>query len=354
MTFQKELKKYQEIINSELDSYLNKEISQINELFTKNCYELIREYAKNGKRIRPTALILSYLACDGKSEKKILPIAISVELLHTYSLILDDIMDEDDLRRNNPTVYKKLKDYYLTHFSEKNYQGPLFNKTSSRFAVSFAVMIGNLTNILSKKSILSSEFNHELKTKAITLIENTDQQIYHGQILDLSFEYQNKVNKKQYLEMIKLKTCVLFGLCFELGALFAKADENLRHTLKEFGINSAYSFQIQDDIIDISDKGYAIGSDIKNGKKTLLMIKTMELANDEQKNIIRKVFGSQNITELKKIIEIMHSSGAVKYCQKLALDKNNQAKDLLKKIKINPHYKELFIEFTDFLFSHKF
>ena len=357
MNFQEQLKKYQVIINKQLELYLNKQITEIKDPFTKYCYKLIKEYTlNNGKRIRPACVILSYLASNGKDERKIYPIAVSLELLHTYSLILDDIMDEDDFRRNKPTVYKQLKNYFLNNFSEKNYNGPLFNKTSSKFSVSYAIMLGNLTNILSKKAVLESDFSDELKNKAMQLIGNTDQEIYHGQMLDLLFEYQTNISEKQYLEMTKLKTCVLLGLCFELGALFANADEHTTMMLKEIGINSAFSFQIQDDILDLSgNKGHELGSDIKNKKKTLLMIKTIDLANNEQKKIIKKICSSPEINEaaIKKIIEIMHSTGSVKYCQKLAMYKNNQAKELLTKLNIPIQYKQTFSEFTDFLLSRK-
>jgi len=217
-------------------------------------------------------------------------------------------------------------------------------------------MLGNLTNILSKKAVLESGFSDELKNKALNLVGNVDQKIYHGQMLDLLYEHQTNITEQQYLDMIKLKTCVLVGLCFELGALFANIDEHTTHILKEFGVNSAFSFQIQDDLLDISDdKDHEQGSDIKNGKKTLLMIKTLELANDEQKNIIKKTYSNPEISqsEIKKITEIMHSTGAVKYCQKLASHKNNQAKELLRKLNISIQYKQTFSEFTDYLLSRK-
>lgn len=355
MNFLELTKKYQEKINKELENFLDYQIKSIDnsEPFIKYCYELIKEYILNeGKRLRPIALILSYNAVGGKDEKKILLPAIALELFHNYFLILDDIMDEDDFRRNNPTVYKKLKQSFLENFSEETYNGTLFNKKSSRFAVSFAVMLGNLTSILSKKAILLSGFSKEVKYDAITVLEEIDKLIYHGQMQDILMEYKDKTSMEQYLDMVKLKTGVLLGMSFELGALFANADENTRHLLKEFGINLGMSYQIQDDILDLTtQKGHEQGSDIKKGKKTLLMIKTLEKATDEQKKILNNITENSSESEIKKVIEIMHDIGAVDFCSMLAKEKNNHAKDIVKKMDIAEHYKLLFTEFGNYILN---
>jgi len=354
MTFIELTKKHKEKIDNELNVFLDKQISELEtkDSFINYCYELIREYTlRGGKRLRPLAVVLSYMASGGKDEKKIYLPAIAVELHHTYSLILDDIMDEDELRRHKPTIYKQLKTYFLEKYSEENYEGSLFNKKSSRFSVSFAIILGNLTNILSKKILLNSEFTKDKIYDALKLIENVDQQIYHGQMLDLLFEI-NKTNEKQYLDMIKLKTSVLFGLSFQLGSLFANADEYTQNEFKEVGINSALSFQIKHDILDLlGNKGHEFGADIRKGKRTLLMIKTLELVNNDQKKIINKIFCNEKATdnEINKLISIIKETGAMKHSQKLALQTNNQAKEILNKLKISSEFKQLFLELCNFM-----
>ena len=348
-------KTYREKINRELEIFLDYQIKSIDnsEPFIKYCYELIKKYILHeGKRLRPIALILTYNAVGGKDEKKIFLPAIALELFHNYFLILDDVMDEDDFRRNNPTIYKKLKQSFLENFSEENYKGSLFNKKSSRFAVSFAIMLGNLTSILSKKAILLSGFSKEVKYDAINMIEEIDKLIYHGQMQDILMEYKDKTSLEQYLDMVKLKTGVLLGMSFELGALFANADENTRQLLKEFGINLGLSYQIQDDILDLTkDKGHEQGSDIKKGKKTLLMIKTLEKATNKQKKFLNNITENSSESEIKKVIEIMHDTGAVDFCSMLAKEKNNHAKDIVKKMDIAEHYKLLFTEFGNHILN---
>jgi geranylgeranyl diphosphate synthase, type I len=360
MTFAESHKRYLEIINKELDNFLNKEISSLNskEPFIKECYELIREYTlMGGKRLRPFALVISYLACGGKEERKAFLPAVAVELHQTYSLILDDIMDEDEFRRGRPGVNKKLKDYFLKNFKEESYNGLLFNKKSSKFIASYAMMLGNLANILSKKAILSSNFNDEIKTKAMFLIEKADEQIYHGQMMDIKMENNKNTSEIEYLEMIKLKTAAFFGMAFELGALFSGADEYKRQLFKEFGTNIAMSFQIQDDIIDITmDKGRELGSDIKKAKKTLLMLKTSEKADNYEKKILFDVCGKQDASEreISKVIDIMHDAGAIIYCKNLALHYNKEAKDILRKMKLDLYHSLLLSDMADFMIKRNY
>ena len=319
------ISRYYDMINKALDTFLNRQLA---EPTIKTYYSMIKDYTMmGGKRLRPIALILSYLDCGGKDEKKILLPAIAVELHQSYTLILDDIMDEDDFRRGQPGINKKLRDFFLSNFKEEEYKGTLFNKKSSRFTVSTALMLGNICNILSKKAILDSDFDNDVKIKALKVIEDADEKICQGQMLDILMEHK-AATEIEYFDMIKNKTAEFFGMCFELGAVFAGADDK-RHMYKQVGINSAIAFQIQDDIIDVlGNKGHEFGSDIKKGKKTLLMIKTLEKANDDQKRFIMKIIGKAASDEdIKKVVKIMHDTGAINYCRRLIKQYSEKAKE---------------------------
>jgi len=350
MNFENYNTKHRKIIDNELDLFLSKVISELDEInpFIKYCYDLIKDYSKAGKRIRAIAVLLSYELTEGKELEKIIPIALAVELLHTYTLILDDVMDEDEFRRGQPTVYKNLQESYIKNFKDKKYIGSLFNKKSSRFAVSFSIILANITNILSKKLILRSEFPDELKTKALFLMNKVDRQIYHGQIGDILSE-TFAGSEEQYLEMIRLKTGVLFGLSFDLGSLFSGADETLRYRLKKFATNTALSYQIKDDILDISErKGHEQFSDIKKGKYNLLMIKTLEKSKEDDRKFILKTYGREKSDEYcKKIVQLMKHTSSIEYCMKLAKMKNSEVKDYLSKI--NVENKQMLYEFVDYM-----
>ena len=321
-----------EKINKILSEYLSKEISYQTNDFLKYSYSLIQKYSQGGKRLRPIAMIMSFDSYNGKGN--IIPIAIAMELYHTHTLILDDIMDEDEIRRNNPTVYKHLKEYYLKNFSDEKYNGSLFTQKSNRFAASIAIMLGNITNIFVRNLILSSDFSYDNKIESLFKFEKMNQEIHHGQILDIYYE-NKKITEREYLDMIYRKTAVLFGLCFELGTFFAGKDENTQHTMKTIGEKLAMSFQIQDDLLDITGKkGHEIGSDIKKNKKTLLMTKLLEKTEIKTNNI-------------KEIIKMMHDTHVVDYCEKLSLQYTNESKELIKKLDVPTHFKEQFLRFSD-------
>jgi geranylgeranyl diphosphate synthase, type I len=325
-------------IDEELEKYLGRMISLEKDKFLSYCYSLIKEYTKGGKRLRPISLIMSFNAYKGKGN--ILPIALAVELYHTYTLILDDIMDEDEFRRNKPSVYKRLKDFFIKNYEEESYDGSLFSSRSKRFSACLAVMIGNMTNILSRNLILSSGFSDELKLKTLNKLEKADLEINKGQILDIEME-NKKASEAEYLDMIYKKTAILFGLCFELGALLAGKDDNIQNTMKKIGEKIGLSFQIQDDLLDISgQKGRQLGTDIKKKKNTLLMIKFLEKTEIKTDNV-------------DEIIKKMHEFKIIDYCRKKSLFFSDEAREMIKKSEITDEYKEFFLGFCNMFIQYK-
>lgn len=356
MNFKLFHEKYRTIVDKELELFLNKKIKglEINEPIIKYFYGLIKSYAlNNAKRLRPVILILSYFASGGKDERKVMPAAVAIELLHTYTLILDDIMDEDEFRRNKPTIYYDLKKYFINNFGEEIYEGSLFAKKSSRFASSFAIMIANITRLLCNQSFKNLDFSENLVLKSIELMDKVDEKIYHGQMLDLLNELRYS-SEEQYLEMIELKTGELFGLATELGALFAGTNDDFRYKFKRLGINLALSFQIKDDLLNICE-GKNFGSDIVKGKRTLLYIKCIERSNNDQKKLFTKYYGKDVDDQVKKkLVKIMHELESVRYCNKLCESINNQAKKSLQELKLDTLYSQLFYEYIEFLSMRKF
>ena len=177
--------KYKKEIDDALEYFIDSKKKEANNKFLDYCYSLIKDYSKNGKRLRPICMILSYISNNGKDIKKIIPAALSIELYHTYTLILDDLMDEDDFRRNRPTVYKSLRDYYLKNFDEDESNGNLYDKKSKRFCIAQTILFGNLTGTLSRLAIHACNISDEEKVKTLQLMEKLDLWMCHGQSLDI-------------------------------------------------------------------------------------------------------------------------------------------------------------------------
>ena len=201
-----------------------------------------------GKRIRPLLTILSALTCGGELEQAIYPAA-AVELLHNFTLVHDDIMDNDATRRGQPTVHKK-------------------------WDVGTAILAGDgLMGLAFQKLLQSSSGDLLRMTRRFADVMLV---ICEGQGLDKMFEQQSRVTYDRYLEMIRRKTAVLIELSCELGALSAEASEAQIGALRNFGHALGMAFQVQDDWLDtMADEqtlGKHVGSDYQQHKQTILTI----------------------------------------------------------------------------------
>lgn len=237
---------------------LNEAIDQIN--FDKQPAELYDPLAYTlnlgGKRMRPILAIMAYLTKKSDWESIITP-ALSIELFHNFTLIHDDIMDEAPLRRGKETVYKK------------------WNKD-------IAILSGDALMIMAYDLLLEAKFD-DIRY-ILRLFNKCAIEVCEGQQLDMNFEELPTVSEADYINMIKLKTAVLLGYSLELGGLLAGMTKEQAIHLREFGVNIGIGFQLKDDILDVygdADKfGKQVGGDIISNKKTFLLLKAIEKAED--------------------------------------------------------------------------
>ncbi len=244
----------------------------------KELYEPIAySISQCGKRLRP---VFTLMACDlfeGDIEKA-LPQALAIELLHNFTLIHDDLMDQSPIRHGKKTVFKK-------------------------WDPNMAILAGDALFVLA--------YNHTLKAEAhilpdiLKIFNKTALQACEGQQLDLNFEKQKDVSLKDYLEMIRLKTAVLFGASLKIGALTAGASEKNRQLIYDFGINMGMGFQLKDDLLDLYGNqnvfGKKTGQDILENKKTYLFIKALATADPKTKNVLLDYFHEKKLSEKEKI-----------------------------------------------------
>jgi geranylgeranyl diphosphate synthase type II len=221
-----------------------------------------------GKRIRPA---LTIMACNIYSEnvEDAVKAALGLEVFHNFTLLHDDLMDEADKRRNQPTVHIKWN-----------------NNT--------AILSGDAMLIAAYQLI--GETPEPYLKKILDLFSQTALEICCGQQYDMEFEQRDNVSEEEYIEMIRLKTAVLIACCLKTGAIVGGAsDEDAEH-LYRFGIFIGLAFQLQDDLLDVygDEKtfGKSIGGDILCNKKTFLLINALKSANDEQKSRM-KYFDNQ-------------------------------------------------------------
>ncbi|MFH0875907.1 MAG: polyprenyl synthetase family protein [archaeon] len=332
------------LINDALTGFFINEINACKTNVRKRNIRFLQEYSLiGGKRLRPIAAILSYNAFD-KHDSKILMPALATELLHTSTLIFDDIMDEDDYRRGQKGIQLKLKES-KTAF-DKKYNGNIFPSYTKKYAASMAILIGLNTEYYYRKLIYDSILSNDEKMACLRILDKAYKELICGQEQDIEFETTNPT-EEEYLEMVKLKTAVLFAASLEIGAYLAGAKEKDCLLVKKYGELIATAFQIQDDLLDIdvgSKKGHEIGSDIKSGKKTLLYINTLNKTAEKDLSIIGKTFGNKDSTikDIKDVILLYTNNGSIEHCKKKMSGLLKDGKEILNKLDI-PNEKKLLI-----------
>ncbi|MBC8311726.1 MAG: polyprenyl synthetase family protein [Candidatus Marinimicrobia bacterium] len=236
-----------------------------------------------GKRVRPILTLFTAESFGGtKSES--MSAAVAVEILHNFTLVHDDIMDEDHIRHGKPTVHHK-------------------------WDVGTAILSGDAMLSLALKMIQKSpQFNEKLMTSFIDGL----QAVCEGQAYDKEFESREDVSLDEYINMIDLKTGYLIGLSAELGAISVGANDEDVVKVRNYGRLIGRAFQIQDDLLEIySDSmnmGKSLESDLLLGKKTYLMIQAKESV-PSQLNSALELAQSDFTLGLEKVRTLLIDSG---------------------------------------------
>lgn len=227
--------------------------------------------SNSGKRLRPILVLFSAKAVNGNMNS-VFNAALAVEMLHNFTLIHDDIMDNADLRRGKKTLHKL---YDLN------------------------------TAILAGDSLLSIAYEYLLKDckvnprEAVAAFTEGLIEVCEGQSLDTEFEKRKDVSLNEYLIMIEKKTAALAKMCCKLGAILSDAKSSDIKALSDYGLNLGIAFQIQDDLLDIigeeKDFGKTVGGDLVAGKKTFLFIKAFEKAKGKHRNELLKMIKNKGI-----------------------------------------------------------
>ncbi len=286
-----------------------------------------------GKRLRPLLVVLS-ARIFGLGEELALYPAASVEILHNFTLIHDDIMDRDEFRRGVPTVHKV-------------------------YGEAMAILAGDLLFAKSYEALLKlADYGipsdrlikalKELTWAAITVAE--------GQALDMEFERRTDVTIDEYLRMVFKKTAALFKASAYIGAVIAGADEGSLERISNFAKYIGIAFQIRDDELGlVGDEkvlGKPIYSDLREGKKTLPVIYALNNTSEQSKKFILNVLGNRNacVDDLRRAAELIIESGALEYSNKVAEEFLSKGLALIEDIKTNDiKAKEMIKDFALFL-----
>lgn len=252
--------------SKELLAIINEYIDNINyDRQPQSLYEPIKYVLSlGGKRIRPILMLLAYNMYKEDIEA-VIPCACGIETYHNFTLLHDDLMDNADMRRGKETVHKK-------------------------WNANMAVLSGDTMLVTAFSRMAECDAKH--MPDVIRLFTKTALEIDEGQQYDIEFESRNDVCEEEYIEMIRLKTSVLLACAMQIGAILADASKEDRHNLYMFGEKLGFSFQLQDDYLDVYGDpkvfGKNIGGDIIENKKTFMLINATKLAEGDDKAELEK------------------------------------------------------------------
>jgi len=286
--------KYKSKINDAIETIYNQKLKSVENSFLKDYYSELKDYfLAGGKRIRPLLCIATYNAFNKENDDKIIFPSVGTEFLHNASLIHDDIIDKDDFRRGNPAFHFRFRNYY------KKYN---LKKMNARdFGNSIGIIGGDSAFFLGLEAYFNNHFEKELNLTAINYYEQAFIDIANGVLIEIDMVNQKEISIKNYINMISLKTGALLEKSILIGANYSEVDENYKRNLSTYGINLGIIFQIIDDILgtfgDEKITGKPTDGDIKEGKKTCLLIMALNKLEKNKKEYLTQLMEQQEMSE---------------------------------------------------------
>ncbi len=292
---------------------------------------IVYSMSGGGKRLRPLLLLLTAQAFGGDAAA-VMPAAVAVEVFHNFTLLHDDIMDNADMRRGKPSVYK-------------------------RWGANVAILSGDAMMICAYKTL--SKINPDKLPRVVDMFSSMALQVCEGQQYDMDFEKKRKVSVVDYIQMIESKTSALLSGAATIGAVLADAGEEDVRRIHRFATELGLAFQLQDDLLDSYGDvmlGKKIGGDILEGKQTYLMVQAMSLASEPQREILRTTHSDASLTDAEKIERVRavyDSLGVARMTEQQISLRFERALGVLDTLSIGADRREPLAEFARNLMGRK-
>jgi geranylgeranyl diphosphate synthase type I len=275
-------------------------------------YEASRYLLKaGGKRLRPTILLLAaesladvdplsaeyrrFPAADG-TEVDVLTAAVSIEIIQSFTLIHDDIMDDDDMRRGVPAVHRE-------------------------YDLSTAILAGDTLYSKAFENMLETGTSPQRSVRALSELATTCTEICEGQSLDIEFEKRGAITPGEYLEMVELKTAVLYAAAASMPAVVLGYDDAVE-PLHSYGLDIGRAFQIQDDVLDLTTPteqlGKQRGSDLVEGKQTIITVHARDQGVDVDNLVSADSVEAVTEAEIDEAVGKLEAVGSIDYARERA------------------------------------
>ena len=324
MDVQKEIARIGRTIDGHLMSYLE-------EGRPEKLMKAVRHYPEaGGKRLRP---VLAYLVAQAvrKQGRRSIPFGCALEIIHNFTLIHDDVIYEDPVRRGRPAVHVL-------------------------FDVPTAIIAGDAMFARGFEVIAKTRTSPVNLNRLFALASRTVWLIAEGQQMDFDFERAERVGTGEYLEMVEKKTAVLFSCAAEGGAIIASGTPAQVKNMREYGRLLGIAFQIWDDVLGITGDektlGKPVGSDIRNGKKTIIVVhalERLEKGDKQKRSALLSALGNEEASreQVRRAVKVLRDLGSVEYASGIALDFADKAKRCLRSLGPSRE-KEILSSLVDF------
>ncbi|MDD4817265.1 MAG: polyprenyl synthetase family protein [Victivallaceae bacterium] len=321
--------------------------------------EAVVDYPRRGgKRLRPALTVWSCGALGGGESRALYP-AVACEVFHNWTLVHDDIIDDDDFRRGAPTSHKQLQ-------SVAGREMRLTDDAQIRFGRDFAILCGDLQQAWANSLLLKAPGVRAevLLAIAARMQSFANRELVSGEALDVAMSYIDidRLRPDDVERMFEKKTGVLFQFCVETGAMIALDSTTNDHPqiipLAEMAMNAAVAFQMRDDYLGIFGAhgkfGKPIGSDIAERKVTMLLLYALESLGEGGKKELLSFFGRPDCTaeDMEKVRTIYRESGALEKAAARAAERTAAARAALEKLPESPYRRSLG-ELLDYLLERE-
>jgi len=309
-----------DLVRTELDQ-VEREIG-LESIASVEAITYIGQYLQSGggKRLRPILVLLCGKLCGkpfGPATPGLTRIAAVMEMIHTATLVHDDVIDMAKTRRGRPSIN---------------------------------VVWGNHTSVLAGDWLYMQAFHVALRERNFTILDvliNLTQRMVEGELLQLERIGKIGVTEADYMELIDRKTASLFSACARLGAVCANAGEEAENRLSEYAWNLGIAFQLVDDILDFTSRekilGKQVGNDLREGKVTLPLIYALETAEPEERKLVETVLTDGNYDQVPcaKILHILNRHHSIERAQERALSFTSKAREIIAGFPESPYQKAL-------------
>lgn len=301
---------------------IDRDLEQVNTIIRRALHSPVAmidemsEYiiSSGGKRLRPAVLILAARACGYEADEHLL-LAAATEIVHTATLLHDDVVDASELRRGRRTA------------------NAIWGNEAS-------VIVGDYLYSRATQLLVETQ-----RMDIIAAVSSAANGIAEGEILQMTYAHNAGISEEAYFDIIRNKTARLFEASTQVGAMIATAPEQLENALARYGMHLGNAFQLIDDVLDyqgdVEEIGKNIGDDLADGKTTLPLIYALRQADDKARAEIRRAIEDGDATQLPLILSAIESSGAIEYTLAFAAEEADRALNELSTLPSTPFSEAL-------------